>query len=202
MQTDPADEWRRLSALYSAMGDIEIQELADQINDLTPTAQDVLRDELKKRGLSDAKARHRSTQRAQSILENEESRTADLPYEFSWKVRVFESEDLEETRQLAEVLSRAGIERWAERAPSGQYVILVAADQVDEAKELLAQPIPQDIIDQLQEEAAATQYELPTCPACGAPDPILESVEPSNNWLCESCDHTWSDPAPNSPPVP
>jgi len=52
MPTDPVEEWRRLSALYNEMGDIEIQELADQINDLTPTAQDVLRNELKKRRIS------------------------------------------------------------------------------------------------------------------------------------------------------
>ena len=51
MPTDPLEEWRRLTALYSEMGDIEIQDLADQINDLTPTAQQVLRDELKKRTL-------------------------------------------------------------------------------------------------------------------------------------------------------
>ena len=52
MPQTPVEEWRRLSALYSEMGDIEIEDLADQLNDLTPTAQQVLRDELKKRGIS------------------------------------------------------------------------------------------------------------------------------------------------------
>jgi hypothetical protein len=195
MQTDPVEEWRRLSALYSEMGDAEIQELVDQINDLTPTAQEALRDQVKKRGLSARDPRREFAQRAQAALENEESDAADRPYEYSWKVRVFEGDDLQRIRQLAEVLSRAGMERWVERGPSGEYLVLVAADQADEAKELLAQPIPQDIIDQLNEEATASEYELPTCPKCYAPDPILESVEPSNNWLCESCGHTWSDPA-------
>jgi hypothetical protein len=54
MQTDPAEEWRRLTRLYSEMGDIEIEDLADQIDNLTSTAQDVLREELKKRGLTNA----------------------------------------------------------------------------------------------------------------------------------------------------
>jgi hypothetical protein len=52
MQQDPMEEWRRLTALYGEMGDLEIRELVDQINDLTPNAQQILRDELKKRGIS------------------------------------------------------------------------------------------------------------------------------------------------------
>ena len=44
MPVDPLEEWRRLSALYSEMGEIEIRDLVAQINDLTPTAQQILRD--------------------------------------------------------------------------------------------------------------------------------------------------------------
>ena len=65
---------------------------------------------------------------------------------------------------------------------------------IDQAQAVITQPIPQDIIDQLKEEESASAYEPPVCPKCAAADPILESVEPSNNWLCESCGHTWSDP--------
>ena len=53
MQQDPMEEWRNLTALYSEMGDVEIRELADQINDLTDTAKQILRDELKKRGIAE-----------------------------------------------------------------------------------------------------------------------------------------------------
>ena len=42
MPQDPIEEWRRLTTLYSEMGDIEIQELAGQINDLTSNAQQIL----------------------------------------------------------------------------------------------------------------------------------------------------------------
>ena len=48
MQEDPMEEWRRLTALYGEMGDIEIRELTSQINNLMPIAQQILRDELKK----------------------------------------------------------------------------------------------------------------------------------------------------------
>ena len=33
----------------------------------------------------------------------------------------------------------------------------------------------------------------PACPKCGAPDPLLESVEPVNTWSCEICNATWTD---------
>jgi hypothetical protein len=46
MQPDPVEEWRHLTALYIEMGDLEIRELATQINDLTETAKQILRDEL------------------------------------------------------------------------------------------------------------------------------------------------------------
>ena len=31
-------------------------------------------------------------------------------------------------------------------------------------------------------------------PECGAEDPVLESAEPTNAWLCEACGAQWSDP--------
>ena len=53
----------------------------------------------------------------------------------------------------------------------------------------IAQPIPQDIINQMKEEEASPAYEIPVCPKCKAEDPTLESVEPTNN--------SWSDPIPD-----
>ena len=101
------------------------------------------------------------------------------------------------------MLRRAGIDSWIE-APENRGGrewprVVVAADQLDEARAIAEQPIPQDILDEVNDAHSAREYEVPTCPQCGAPDPILESVEPSNNWLCESCEHTWSDPIHKSP---
>jgi hypothetical protein len=45
---------------------------------------------------------------------------------------------------------------------------------------------------------AAPEYVPPTCPECHAEDPVLESADPSNNWLCEACAARWSDPVPDS----
>ncbi|MBS1803574.1 MAG: hypothetical protein JST28_09405 [Acidobacteria bacterium] len=224
MPTDPVEEWRRLSTLYSEMGDIEIEELANQISDLTPNAQEILREELKKRGITaGAEAKQLRTPFDGSVPAThwvqEYGTAADREFDpsgkdgvldYTWKVALCRCESIDEAAARSEMLRRAGIDSWIQR-PGARFVvpwtelgvgdiqINVGADQLDHARVILEQPIPQDIIDQLHEEASTPQYELPTCPKCGAPDPTLESVEPSNNWLCESCDHTWSDPIPDKP---
>ncbi|HKO12296.1 MAG TPA: hypothetical protein VJV22_10020, partial [Acidobacteriaceae bacterium] len=77
--------------------------------------------------------------------------------------------------------------------------IMVAADQLDEAKQILLHPIPQDVID--QSKVKVEDFVPPTCPKCGAEDPLLESVEPANSWRYENCGAQWSDSSafdPNS----
>ncbi len=48
---DRTREWQRLTAHYGAMGDEELQELAEAYDSLTELAQEILRDELRKRKL-------------------------------------------------------------------------------------------------------------------------------------------------------
>jgi ribosomal protein L37AE/L43A len=212
MPADPLEEWRRLTQLYAEMGDVEIRELADQINDLTETAQQILRDEVKKRGLSESRSPEAPKANPSASVHTEpryyryqpsDTQTdedEDGSHEYTWKTPLCDCESNQEARQRAEMLRRAGIDSWL-KAPGASgsldmtgYQIEVAADQLDQAQAIVTQPIPQDIIDQLKEEESASAYEPPVCPKCAAADPILESVEPSNNWLCESCGHTWSDP--------
>ena len=217
MQTDPVEEWRRLTALYSEMSDLEIRELADQISDLTETAQQVLRDEMKKRGMTDEQPT-----RSDSISEgnkgfvhwSHEEDTAGDPdlnipdgesFDYTWKKALWRCDSMDEAAARCEMLRRAGIDSWIQR-PGSKYVvpwleygvgdiqINVGADQLGQAQAIVGQPIPQDILDEFKEINAAPDYEIPTCPRCRAADPTLESVEPSNNWLCESCGYTWSDP--------
>jgi transposase-like protein len=68
----------------------------------------------------------------------------------------------------------------------------VAADQLEQAQAVLASPIPQEVIEESQ--IKVPEFELPGCPMCGASDPLLESADPVNEWLCESCGAQWSDP--------
>lgn len=218
MQADPLEEWRRLTDLYSEMGNLEIRELADQMNDLTETAQQILRDEMRKRGIGAAQSTPAPvvndafvhwTQQEDTAVDPEEGNPVATSPDYTWKTALWRCESMDEAAARCEMLRRAGIESWIQRPGSkfaipwvdglgvGDIQINVAADQLDQAKAIISQPIPQDVIDQIREEELAPAYELPTCPKCGAADPTLESVEPSNNWLCESCGCAWSDPAPD-----
>jgi len=215
------EEWRRLTALYSEMGDIEIRDLVDQINDLTPNAQQILRDELKKRGISEKPSSQNVLSpdndnslihwdgREDSDLDPDNNTSEKAAREYTWKTGLCRCDSTDEAAQRCEMLSRAGIETWIQRPGSrfiipwidelgvGDIQINVAADQLDQARVVIAQPIPQDIIDELKSQRETPAYEIPVCPKCKAEDPTLESVEPSNNWLCESCGYTWSDPIPD-----
>lgn len=198
MQTDPVEEWRRLTTLYSEMGDVEIQELAEQIKDLTPNAQGILRDELKKRGMSEVLEPKVAGVRIPRNIAfddaDQQMMNTSVEADYSWYVTAFETENREEAYQFAEILRRAGIDRSVRGGPSEMYRIEVAADQVDEAKSILEQPIPQDVVEQVKAEIAQPEYKLPLCPKCRGEEIVLESVEPSNHWMCESCGYTWSDP--------
>jgi len=221
MQSDPMEEWRRLTALYGEMGDVEIRELTDQINDLTPNAQQVLRDEIKKRGLNDRGSAE--VRPAVAPREHPESRIhwepASYMYEFSelpdenggpreytWKTELRLCDSAQEAWQVGKMLERAGIDSWIQgpnnRAGLDGSRLMVAADQLEQARAVAARPIPQDIIDESKELDEAPLYENPRCPKCRAADPTLESVEPSNNWLCESCGYGWSDPVIDDPHEP
>jgi hypothetical protein len=64
--------------------------------------------------------------------------------------------------------------------------LIVAPDDANAAQQILARPThdasPADMV-----------FVEPACPKCGAPDPLLESVEPTNEWRCEACGNVWSD---------
>jgi len=213
MEIERASEAQRLIEHYSRMFDGDLLNLAVDSADLTEVAQRVLRDELKKRGLNEIpdENAHRGDSKSPASVppaawetylnlpsEHGVNEEAAASHEYSWKTPLRECKSREEAWQIYELLRRAGIESWIESPTSyaielsGQRVV-VAADQLDQAREIASQPIPQDIID--ESSMKVPEYELPTCPHCGAADPLLETVDPVNAWLCESCECRWNDPA-------
>lgn len=125
----------------------------------------------------------------------------DSPCDYTWKTMLCECGDVTEARQLSIALARAGIECWIEAMPphsigTGNPRVLVAADQLDQARAIATQPIPQDVVT----EATMTtpDFTSPQCPMCGAKDPILEGLDPQNTWRCEQCGHEWTETAPNT----
>ena len=194
MELDIAAEWKRLTEHYREMYDEELLDLSAGSADLTEVAQQVLRDEIKRRGLDKAA---QPADVADPANAGDSNPLSDSSSEFTWKTFLCECENNEQAWQISEVLRRAGIETWLE-SPRSQFSsqiirVCVAADQLDQAKAITDQPIPQHIVDESKDESP--EFELPSCPSCGAADPVLESVDPVNAWACESCGREWSDSA-------
>ena len=217
MLHNPEQDWRRLTALYGEMSEQELRDLAACINDLTEMAQQVLRDELRKRGfdshrLSAGIAKDsarliapRSHPGVDLPAAQATQLKSDLPREYTWKTLLCECDEREQAWQIFEVLRQAGIESWIQ-GPNLNYAfdtrcpqVLVAADQLELAREIAARPIPQEIID--LSRMVVPEFHTPACPACGTPDPVLEEVDPANIWRCETCGKTWTD-ATGDPGIP
>jgi hypothetical protein len=217
MQGNPAADWQGLTEHYREMSDEELQELAADFVDLTETAQQVLRNEMRNRGLGEPRAAGEAPKNSDRLTAPRWDRpdnpdTGDnlsnaagvdqesgLPHEYTWKTPLCACDDREQAWQIFEVLKRAGVESWIEQ-PGSRYSfgisssrVLVAADQLDQALEIAARPIPQEIIDQSRMDLP--EFESPKCPTCGAGDPVLEGVDPFNTWKCEVCGKQWTESA-------
>lgn len=239
MQSNPIVEWQRLSELYRGKSDEELLELAGDYADLTETAQQTLRSEMRSRRLGDPEARSTrpdaqaaaglsapdliAERTSEALVEQAGGRmglgagaprlvpdqadagnSEEGPHDFTWKTLLCECETQNEAWQLSEALRRAGIESWVE-SPEGYSPyrharldlkcprVVVAADRLDEARMIAAQPIPQEIVD--ESSSALPEYDPPKCPGCGATDPVLEGVNPANAWRCEGCGRRWTEPA-------
>ena len=229
MWVDPGEVHRQLTEDYRRMGDEELRELADDFGDLTEIAQQTLRDEMKTRGLGDpgAPIAAKRPSATNSATANNEETGWDLDvyrvppaqgedrdegsgatHEYTWKTLLCECETGEQVWQLAEALRRAGIDSWSQSRGLSYPRILVAADQLDQARMIAAQPIPEDILDASKaDKSAEPQYfEMPHCPACGASDPVLLSGDEGqtsdskdkdrgwvNRWQCEACGREWEE---------
>jgi predicted RNA-binding Zn-ribbon protein involved in translation (DUF1610 family) len=208
MQNDPGTEWTRLTRLYADKSDEELLDLATDFGNLTETAQTVLRDELRKRKLgtpetvgskqpqelpaifgrwsAEREAPEKSSDADDSDSVDEEGSQELL--EFTWKTLLYECSSEEEVWERSLMIQLEGIENWTQGLQ-----IMVAADQLDEARAILTKPIPLEIINEYRTRDDA--FVAPTCPKCGGRDPQLESIDPTNTWRCENCGATWTDPA-------
>jgi hypothetical protein len=114
---------------------------------------------------------------------------------------------MEHANLLREALQRAGIESWLDS--QGESVhhkgiefatprVMVAADQLEQARVIAANPIPEQTVE--EQKNATPVFEMPRCPHCGAKDPALEGVDPFNLWRCESCGNQWTEPEEEQAP--
>jgi hypothetical protein len=235
MQSNPIDEWQRLTAHYRELGDDELRELAADFNDLTETAQQVLRTEMRSRGLGDPETASPAPLASNAPLASpvaiggsasihdptvnpiiafgrppelvpdtsDAAREDAGPVEYTWKTPLCECDTSQQASELSEALKQAGIESWIENpATRSRYTglglsyprVLVAADQLDQARAIAARPIPSQIVEET--ETDVPDFQPPACPKCGASDPVLETVDPANSWKCEQCGESWTESAP------
>jgi len=226
MQTDSNTELLRFAEHYRSLYDGELLNLADSMDDLTDVARQALTSELASRGLELPSRPQAATPARKPIDENNwfnagaiadvgevplssggssnfqqiagQEGTESDEADFTWKTVLCECEEPIQAYALRVVLAKAGIECWVEGVRGGSGLpyprVLVAADELDAARALADQPIPQEVFDELSQEVP--EFDPGTCPACHTPDPVLEDVEPTNQWLCENCGHRWSDPLP------
>lgn len=133
----------------------------------------------------------------QQVSDSENSDAAkDGPHEYTWKDYLCECETQQHALELRQALMQAGIDAWIQSYGLVYPRVLVAADQLDQARAVAAQPIPQEIVDALREEVP--EFTVPACPKCGSSDPTLEGVDPTNLWRCEQCGEEWSDKSENA----
>jgi ribosomal protein S27AE len=226
MKIDPLVEWQRLSETYSRMYDAELLELAAAPEELTDQARQVLDIEVKRRGLQ-PEHEQRTTDRSSNYTYEQTAavpspltdvsdaakgkQSEEAPREYTWKTPLCGCDTQKEALLLSEALRRAGIENWIERPGGGSTIawdermvgnlrILVAADQLGQAREIADRPIPKDIVDESQTEVP--EFDLPACPKCGAQDPVLEDVDPVNRWHCDACGNDWAETEPADATAP
>ncbi len=126
----------------------------------------------------------------------------DGPVEYTWKTPLCECDTLQEANELSAALKQAGIDNWIEGPRPSAYSayasldlmnprVLVAADQLDQARAIAARPIPPEIV--ADSQTKLPEFVPPSCPKCGASDPVLEGVDPVNSWKCDKCGQSWTD---------
>ena len=207
MQVDPVEEWRRLREHYHQLSDEELYELALDFGNLTESAQQVLRDEMRSRGLDAPQSPSEVPKFAANLIAPridpevnqpdgaDSDQEAEPAHEYTWKTQLCECENTDQAWQIHQVLRQAGIDSWVEQ-PGSRYSfgisyprVMVAADQLDDAVEIVDRPIPREIVEESAMESP--EFEPPSCPKCGAGDPVLEGVDPVNSWRCEACGKEW-----------
>jgi len=189
-----AAQYQELAKLYGTYGDEELLVLARGMADLTETAQEVLKSEIARRGLTASvgeTARPEEPSRlSEDELTNLRAYAALAPPEC-----VFEFKEEHGASAAYRALEEEGIDSVllagdgpgeGQRGPR----VVVAPGDAQRAEALLSHPLAARFRSETAEETPA-EFDLPVCPACGGGETLLETVDPVNHWSCEGCGHSW-----------
>jgi len=182
---------------YRGMSDAELNLLAQDLDELTDAAKDALRAELSRRGIS--------------VPE-----TSTGEWESEQPVVVAQFLNLHEALLAKGQLDSAGISTtlrddnmiridWFISNLLGGVKLAVSPADADAAREILAQPIPEDF-----DVEGVGEYEQPRCPKCNSLDISYESLDKpvaygsmmllkvpvplsGDRWRCHDCGALWED---------
>jgi hypothetical protein len=189
-----AEQYQELTALYGSYGDGELVELGRGMADLTETAQEVLKGELKRRGLTIAAAAPPVEARVFTDEEMSDMRSyaALAPAECT-----FEFEDDRGASAAYYALTVADIRAIVLSAQStrgevrGPRVVVTPKD-AERAAAILSRPLEGELRPVADEPE---EFAVPRCPACGGDETLLESADPVNQWRCDDCGEVWLEEA-------
>jgi Putative prokaryotic signal transducing protein len=190
--TDP-DESRRLGELYSGMSDGELQKIASDSASLTELASSALASEMERRALQ-----------VEPSAPSEDGSHSEVELQSLVTIRKFR--DLPEALLAKGSLDSAGIESfladdnmvrmdWFISNLLGGVKLLVKPEDVEQANQILDQPIPEDFAVE-----GVGEYTSPRCPHCQSVDVIVYTgafiglppiLQP--RWKCNSCGREWDD---------
>lgn len=202
-QIDWNRERARLQALYAAMNDGELQEVADDADSLTDIARAALRAEMLRRGME-------APLEAKTDPDGSD-RPAPKP------VIVGRYRDMPAASLAKSILDSAGIESffaddnvirmdWFYSNAVGGIKLFVRDEDAGEARELLEGQAPEKF-----EVEGVGEYEQPKCPNCGSLDVSFEELDRKiahtgllislpipavkRGWNCHACGQSWDAPA-------
>jgi hypothetical protein len=209
---DDPQEWLRLNQRYQQMDEAELLELRDDFDNLTATAQDVLRLLLQVRGMwpppnpSDAepappqRADYSFLRTVSNVQEPETTDRDSLLKDNGVAVRACES--LEDASLLTDYLRESNIESLVITTKRGYPVrfpeIMVFPEDVERASDLLDHAD----VEALRRAAEADSGQIidgsSQCPGCGSAEIMLQLSRPDclNAWLCANCGRSWQDNLP------
>lgn len=196
------EERQRLAELYSTMSDGELEQLAEEADELSDDAHDALEAEIERRGL------------LVTLFEP----TAVTP-ELRHLVTIRQFRDLPAALMAKGALEATGIEcfladdnmvrtDWFISNLLGGVKLNVAQADAPAALEVLDQPLTEDL-----SVEGVGEFHPPQCPACHSTEVAFEGINkkvflatavfphvpiplPRNSWKCYDCGATWQEENP------
>jgi hypothetical protein len=196
-------ERQRLTALYAAMEDGELNRIAADLNSLRDVAREVLRDEMLKRDreVPPQLAALALSAKQQSELSEPEviGRYRDLP-------KAMIANSILDSAEIECFLADDNLVRmdWLYSNLVGGIKLVVRHEDAEAANKLLSQITPEKF-----DVPGVGEYEQPKCPNCGSMDITFDQLDmqvvaggmlagvplklTKNGWSCHACKHRWQE---------